>query len=49
MHAKKSFAYSSGRPGGLLWLLKWIVLVALVLVLLMLTAPETAFAGQPDG
>ena len=36
----------SGGPGGILWLLKWLVLLALVVLLILAVIPtDTAFAG----
>ena len=44
---KERLAFSWSSPGGFLWLLKWLVVTLLVLfVLLVLIAPEKAFAHQ---
>lgn len=41
----KRSASRSGRPGGILWLLKWLVVLALVVLLILAVIPaDTAFA-----
>lgn len=44
---QKRAASSSGKPGGLLWLLKWLVLLALaVLLVLVVIYPQTGSAQR---